>query len=911
MEYIDQGTRRRMRWSWALLLVLLVFVFGRGVASFVIEFQWWKEMGQLSTWGRMLAYGYTPVAAATLLAFCGLWFAHARGMKSAGTRLGEHPLYARLSTVALLVVGGILASATVDGWTVVRFVGSLGSGAGQGWRDPVFGRVLSFYFFELPLLGLLLRFILVTSLASAILFWLTARGWGLRQAVQHQEGETAWALDVSRMDLTTALEARFFRAAAALFLVALAARFLLGRYNQLFDDHTSLVGVDWVSENVTLPLLWLCAVTSLAAAAGVLFRRLRWALAFPAALAVYALLPPLITALYVRPSEITIQTSYIVRHIQATRAAYGLSRHLHEMDFAASPEAPIDPARHHAIFDNVRLWDWRAFHDTVTQIQALRPYYVFHATDVDRYMLDGQLRQVMVTPRELDVTQLPGDARSRWINPHFIYTHGYGLVMAEAARITEDGLPRLLIENAPPEVMTRSLRLVRPELYYSELTHEPIFVRTGQPEFNYPSGAGNQYSRYQGKGGIPMGSPLMRVAAAVSTGDWNILLTSYLQPQSRMIIRRNILARLSALAEFLSWDPDPYLVVTNEGRLVWMVDGYTTSDAHPYSKAFSVGEIGSINYIRNSVKATVDAYDGTVRLYVFDEQDPVLQAYRNLLPALFQPESAMPADLRAHARYPELLFRLQAEVYRTFHMTNPEAFFNKEDMWDIARNLYGPSGNPETVAPTYVVASLPGQDSPEFLLLTTFTPRNKDNLIGLMAARCDGESLGEMIVLQLSKQQLVFGPMQIEARISQDQNISKDLTLWNQQGSQVLRGQMLVLPVDDTFIYIEPIYLQASEARMPQLKRVVLAMGNRLIYAGTYEQALSELASTEAAPAVPSGVQPSPPPESKASEAGALEQVREHWRKYRDLIGQGRFAEAGQELDTIGSLLASTPQQKR
>ena len=409
---------------------------------------------------------------------------------------------------------------------------------------------------------------------------------------------------------------------------------------------------------------------------------------------------------------------------------------------------------------------------------------------MDRYQIDGQLRQVLVTPREIDVAQLPADARSRWINPHFIYTHGYGVVVAEAARMTAEGSPQLLVQNAPPEVKTQSLKLTRPELYYGEVSHDPVFVHTRQAEFNYPSASGNVETRYEGKGGFPISSPLLRLAAAVSSGDWNILLTSYLAPESRMMIRRKVHDRLEELAGFITWDADPYLVITKEGRLVWLVDGYTTSDAHPYSRAYRIGDDASLNYIRNSVKASVDAYDGTVKLYVFDEQDPVLAAYRRLFPRLLTPLSQMPAELRAHARYPETIFRLQAEVYRTYHMTNPEAFFNKEDQWDIARNLNGPTGKPEPVSPTYIVATLPGSDEPEFLLMTTFTPRNKDNLIGVMVARCDGESLGELNFLQLSKQELIYGPMQIEARINQDQVISKDLTLWNQQGSQVLRGQI-------------------------------------------------------------------------------------------------------------------------
>jgi uncharacterized membrane protein (UPF0182 family) len=479
--------------------------------------------------------------------------------------------------------------------------------------------------------------------------------------------------------------------------------------------------------------------------------------------------------------------------------------------------------------------------------------------------------------------------------------------MAEANRITPEGLPVMLIQDAPPVVKTTSLKLTRPELFYGEVTHEPVYVNTSQAEFDYPAGADNAHMHYAGAGGIPLGSPLTKLAAAVSEGDWNLLLTSYLTPNTRMMIRRNVRERVETAAPFLDWDPDPYLVLTDTGQLVWMIDGYTTSRAHPYSRTTNLENIGPMNYIRNSVKATVDAYTGQIRLYVFDPADPVIQAYRNLFPDLLLPESAMPPNLRAHARYPEAIFRAQAELYRRFHMRDPESFYNTEDLWDLARNLYGQESRPEPVTPTYVVATLPGEEQPEFLLLIPFTPRNKDNLIGLMAARCDGPHLGELVFLQLSKQQLILGPMQIEARINQDQTISKDLTLWNQQGSSVVRGHLLTLPIENTFLYVEPIYIQASEARMPQLRKVVVAMGNRLIYTDTYEQALAALYGGEA-PASPSPVSTttvSALPVQSGKTDQVLEKVRYHLKRYREFSSSGRWSDAGKELEALEALASS------
>jgi hypothetical protein len=391
----------------------------------------------------------------------------------------------------------------------------------------------------------------------------------------------------------------------------------------------------------------------------------------------------------------------------------------------------------------------------------------------------------------------------------------------------------------------------------------------------------------------------MRAVAAISDGDWNILLTNALTPESRMMIRRRVPERLSELAEFITWDTDPYMVITDAGRLVWIVDGYMTSESHPYSRSVSLDAGARFNYIRNSIKATVDAYDGDVHMYVFDEEDPLVRAYQRLFPTLFTPASAMPADLRAHARAPEMLFRTQSEIYRTYHMRDPESYYNRADLWDLATYTAGQGTQPQTVSPTYIVATLPGETQPEFLLMVPFTPRNKQNLIGLMVSRCDGPHLGEIEFLLLPKQEVIQGPLQVEALINQDQNISKDLTLWNQQGSQVLRSQILTLPIDQTFLYVAPIYIQASQARMPQLKKVALALGNTLVYADTYEKALADLRAAQEgkapAPSVSVETTAAPTP----SRDNRIDQIRGHLQRYRELAAQGKWAEAGKELEAI------------
>jgi uncharacterized protein len=908
---IGQRHRRGGLISLAILL-LVILLCSRYIASTLIDYEWWSELRQLDTWINLLLYGTVPIVLAAILFFCAFWIAFKMGIRRevqvSRTSIFKRTFVSRIALVvfALLAIG--VANATVDSWAVVRYFGGLRLPSTHSeFVDPIFGRPLHFYFFGLPFYSLLLRVVLVGAVLALLIYWLAAHAESLTRRLSSLDPRTAFEFEQTPMG--EIFDSTFVRLAAAILLLGLAIKFYFSRYGFLLEDHGAyLVGVDWVADHVVLPLQWMMIAAALSAAILVIAKRGRWALLLLLVLPVRYILPPLVSGLYVHPNELALERPYIQHHIEATRSAYGLNQRVKETGLEAQPEIPMDYAKHKPLLDNVRLWDWRAFHDTVSQIQPLRPY-VYIDSDVDRYNIDGQIRQVLISPRELDIRQL-GDARNRWVNPHFIYTHGYGTVMAEANRITPDGLPVLFIKDAPPVVTTKSLKFTKPEIYYGEVAHEPVFVDTAQPEFNYPSGAESVYTRYNGTGGFPISSPLLRLAAAIEYGDLNIILRSPLTASTRMMIHRPILQRLRTLAGFLTWDSDPYLVLTNAGRLVWIADGYMTSDAHPYSRAVDLATGETLNYIRNSIKATIDAYTGETNLYVFDPGDVLIQAYWRLFPTLFKPASAMPADLRAHARYPETLFRAQAELYLNFHMRDPEAFYNRADLWDIAKTSSKQGEPASPVNPTYVVATLPGEDTPEFMLIIPFTPANKDNLIGFMSARCDGEHLGELVFEQLSKQNIIYGPMQIEARINQDQNISKDLTLWNQQGSQVLRGQILVLPIDNSFLYIEPIYIQASQASMPQLKKVALAMGNRLAYADTYEQALSQLIGSlgGTAPTTPAAapVTTTAAPSSAAASTEALqrlEQVREHLRRYRDLSAQGKWSEAGKELEEIQRLL--------
>ncbi|MGH9393798.1 MAG: UPF0182 family protein, partial [Terriglobales bacterium] len=649
------------------------------------------------------------------------------------------------------------------------------------------------------------------------------------------------------------------RSAAVLLLVIYAVSQFFARYELLYSSHRFLTGADFVDVKLGLPLLWVQIVAALGLALVILLARGRRAPASPfhppapwqeaierwtpanapawlppAALAGFlvlafapALLQAVVRNVYVSPNELTLERPYIIDHIQATRMAYNLEQTSHEEGFEPRPTDTLDLSKYPATASNIRLWDEGPFQDDSTQLQALRPYYAFPHVDVDRYPIGGETRQVLIAARALDTDLLPQTAQS-WVNLSLQYTHGYGAVAAMVNAATPEGQPELILKNAPPASTFPDFHISQPGLYFGEDTARPVYVDTRQDEFDYPKGDDNSYTNYSGAAGIVLAGPWLRLAAAIRQDDANVLLTRYFTTSTRLLLHRQIVDRVQTLAPFLSLDPDPYLVVNSDGHLYWILDAYTTSDLHPYAQPVAFGD-GEANYIRNSVKITVDAYNGTVHMYVFDERDPILAAYRAVFPQLFLPRQAMPASLQAHIRYPQALFDAQAEIYRLYHMQDPQVFYNKEDQWDIARQVVSQEETRPT-QPYYVMLRLPGDTQAEFVLLAPFTSHSRDNLIAWVAARCDPDHYGQLIFYRLPKEELIYGPLQIQSRVDQDRNISKDLSLWNQQGSRVIRATTLVLPVDGTFLYVEPIYIQAPQAKLPELKKVVLAVGNRLVY---------------------------------------------------------------------------------
>jgi uncharacterized membrane protein (UPF0182 family) len=594
-----------------------------------------------------------------------------------------------------------------------------------------------------------------------------------------------------------------------------------------------------------------------------------------------------------------------------------------QREFAADTSVEAaDAANNQATLQNIRLWDWHALQDTLRQIQEIRTYYDFPDIDIDRYDIGGTTREVMLAARELNVDKLPESSRN-WINDKLIYTHGYGITMNPVNGFTPEGLPTLMLSNMPVQSTVRGLTVTRPEIYFGELTDTDVYVKTRQKEFNYPQGASNSLTSYEGNGGIALGGFLRRITIALDRDDLaKIPFSDDVNKDSRLLMRRNIRDRVQTLAPFLTYDPDPYIVLGDDGRLSWIMDAFTVSDNYPYSTSFHLDN-NPINYMRNSVKVVIDAYDGTTAFYVFDTDDPIIAAYRRIFPSLFRDASTMPSGLRKHVRYPELLLKLQAEVYGLYHMTDPQAFYNRDDLWTVATEVgMGEGGQQVTqeMQPNFVLMKLPGETDEEFAEILPFTPASRNNLIGWIAGRSDGEHYGTSVVYNFPKTKLVDGPLQVEARIDQNAQLSGQLTLWNQQGSHVRRGALLVIPTGRALLYAEPIYLQAERSPMPELRLVVLALQDRLAYGPTFESAMAALfggaASSLTAPANASSSATSVPAEQprSATASGASSQaapdlnalIAEAARDladYQRLTAEGKLGEAGQKLEELKHVL--------
>jgi uncharacterized membrane protein (UPF0182 family) len=912
-EIIDVGPpkRRRLKIWIVVAAVLLLFSLSR-IISIYISALWFASLG------------YSPVYWYVFKAKLGLFFGSAilTALLLAATFLLFQRLFGAYAfekrTIVLNNQPFQFSPAKFIrplGWFIAALVGLVyGLKLKEHWRqfalywnqaptnvyDPIFGKPLSFYLFELPFYDLLNSWLLGVTfivLVAAVLYSLL----GLPQTVL--KPSVRWSSGAAFRGVCCAL---------ALFLLVLSWRTYLSRFPFLWEDHATFSGVTYTEAHYTLPALLLVCIALIIAAVILLvnafavrrFSLLLIALALPVAVYVIGvvLVPSYVQSFIVKPNELDRESPYIGYNIEWTRRGFGLDQ-VELRDFEAeNSTAALDLPNNRESLENIRLWDWRALQDTLRQIQAIRTYYDFPDVDVDRYVIGGQTRQMMIAPREINDVKLPSSSRN-WINERLIYTHGYGVTMNSANGFTPEGLPQFVLSNMPVESKAPEIKVTRPEIYFGELTDRYVYVKTKQNEFDFPQGDTNAVTTYQGTGGIRVGNRFRRMLLAWGIGDLSKLpFSDDVTSDSHVLINRNIRDIVNGVAPFLTYDKDAYIVVSNEGRLFWILDAFTESDYFPYSTHHNVAG-NSLNYIRNSVKVVIDAYNGTARFYVFDNADPIINAYRGIFPNLFQDASQMPADLRAHVRYPETLVRAQGEVYSLYHTQNPKVFFQREDVWSIAQQItVGAEGKKQsdTIDPYYVMMQLPGeQQKNEFVLILPFTPGSRNNMIGWMAGRSDGEHYGKLLVYNFPKSRLIDGPVQIEARIDQNAQLSAQFTLWNQQGSRVIRGHLLVIPIGRSLMFVEPVYLQAERSPMPELRLVVLATQEKLGYGQTFEEAMNSLFGEAAVKPAPQ--EPNQPAPQQATPSADLPQLInraiQEFEDYQRLTSQGKLGEAGQKLE--------------
>jgi uncharacterized protein len=769
-----------------------------------------------------------------------------------------------------------------------------------GVADPIFSKDAGFYVFRLPLYDFLQGWYLF---CVVIVFIGVAVSYLMDQSIGVQQNRF-YINEKARSHLAFL---------GGLFFLGIALVYRLKFYGLMYSGSGVAYGASYADVHAQIPAYWALLIISLIVA--ILFFLMpflnKWKFILYSIGIFFAVLigfswiyPALIEQYVVKPTELTKETPYILHNIKFTRLAFGLDK-IEEKPFPVRQSMTYDEIKENdATIHNIRLWDTRPLIETYRQLQEIRLYYNFKNVDVDRYHFKKSYTEVALAARELPASQLPARAGT-WLNIHMKYTHGYGLVMSPVNEITKDGLPDLIVQNIPPS--SSVLSITRPEIYYGEQTNQYALVNTKTKEFDYPSGNQNVYTSYQGKGGVLLSSLFRKLIYAWNFSDINILLTDYLTSTSRIMFHRIITDRDNTIAPFLGYDSDPYLVVGKDGKLYWIHDAYTTTNMFPYSQPFAEAlNNKEFNYIRNSVKVVIDTYNGDVSYYVIDPSDPLVQTYEKIFPTLFKPISEMPVFLRRHIRYPMDLFQIQGEMYKTFHMTNPQVFYNQEDLWSLPTEVY--NQNEQPMLPYYIIMRLPDTKSEEFILMVPFTPSNKNNMVAWLCARCDSNNYGQLIEYSLTKEKLIYGPLQIDARINQKPDISSELTLWGQMGSSVIRGNLLVIPIEHSFLYVEPVYLQSEQSKMPELKRVIVSIGDQLQMRDNLDDALRAVFSLEAVP--PAQLQkaftglPAGPLSDMAQEA------LNHYNKALSYLKNADWTNYGQELNKIKDILQRMAKKK-
>jgi len=806
-----------------------------------------------------------------------------------------------------------------------------------GSNDPIFNRDIGFYLFSMPFYifiqnGLFILFIVAVPATMA---------WYLKNGALKIEGDLGQiqGAQTSLPKITLAENVKkhlIFLGGIIVLLLAWAYR--LKMFGLLYSDQGPAFGASYTDVHIKILAYKIIVLVSIGFAV-VLFinafklrTKIIWisAVIWVGVLLVMGIgFPVLIQKFIVKPNELAKEAPYIAHNIDFTRKAYNLSK-IKEVNFEVKDQLSAQDLKQHDVtIQNIRIWDERPLLQTYRQIQAIRLYYDFNNVDVDRYFIDKQYRQIMLAARELVVSKLPPQANT-WVNRHLTYTHGYGLAASPVNAVTAEGLPHLFIKDLPPS-FEPDLKVVRPEIYYGEKTDEYVLVKTNAQEFDYPKGDKNVFTTYGGNGGIHINSFFRRLLFAIEFLDPQILFTTYLNPESRIMFKRRLNRRTNAIAPFLDYDGDPYLVVSS-GKLYWIQDAYTTSAMYPYSqRSYGNFKKRRLNYIRNSVKVTIDAYNGDVAFYMMDEKDPIIKTYARIFPDLFKSFKEMPPDLKAHIRYPKDLFKIQMQTYTKYHMEDVQVFYNQEDLWQIPDELYGERR--QEMEPYYIILKLPQMEKEEFFLMAPFTPSKKDNMIGWLAAQCDQPNYGNLLVYKLPKEKLVYGPMQIEARVDQQTEISRELSLWGQRGSRVIRGNLLAIPLGETFVYVEPVYLEAIQeesqmsaasnsqpgasaksqradtrqrvearaASLPELKRVIVAFGNRLVMEENLDKALKSVLDIEISQKYSDSLVIPKIEGEGLSDLGAT--ALDHYNRANAYLRDGDWTGYGRELENLEKIL--------
>jgi uncharacterized protein len=901
--HTPKAQARQMKGMVVFIAALVLFVVLLRIIGLITDWFWFQEVGYETIFsvtllakiktGALFGVGFFLILYVNLLIAMRLskkpLFGDPAGGFALPFREMEPAALKILILMGSLLIGLFAAANGADQWeNLLLFLNP----SPFGVTDPLFEKDIGFYVFQFPFLLHLfgwLKFVLIVTAAATGFIYLLRRSFLFIPP-------RIW---------------KFAPAARVHIAILVALFFFWGVFGAWLDLNDLLFAKRGVVfgpgyTDVTTQLWVLKLMMGLYALAGLaaIFFAFRPDWRFPA-VAVLLLVavsvlgrgiyPSLIQKFQVIPNEVVAETPYLEKNIRYTRLAYGLTQ-IEEKEFPTEENLTAkDLEKNNLTVKNIRLWNHAPLLQTYSQLQEMRTYYKFTGVDNDRYTINGEYRQVMLSPREISYPALPSRT---WVNEHLTYTHGYGVVMGPVNRVSAEGLPEFFIKDIPP-VSTTPIKVVRPEIYFGENSNEYVFVKSKQPEFDYPVGDKNVYSRYEGKGGVPL-SFLKKLIFAVRFGSITMLLSDDITSDSRIVYHRNVRERVSMIAPFARLDNDPYLVVSPEGRLLWFVDGYTTTDRFPYSEP--TPELG--NYIRNTIKAVIDAYDGTVQIYVSDPTDPIMQTYSRIFSGAYKPLGEMPEALRSHVRYPPGLLTIQARMYRAYHMQDPQVFYNKEDLWSIPGKDI--AGAQQAMDPYYTIMKLPEAQKEEFILLAPFTPSMKDNMSAWMAARCDSPHYGKVIVYKFPKQKLVYGPRQIEARIDQDTIISQQLSLWQQHGSNVIRGSLLAIPIEKSILYVESLYLAASNGQLPELKRVIVAYGNTIAMEETLDLSLRRIFG--GGPMKDRELQA----EAKKPSAGgemtdrqtALEALG-HFRKAQEFLRQGNWGAFGEELKKTGEILLS------